>query len=698
MTATTVPSVTADAFIEDAQDADNVRLFSKQNKEPLSLTVDALSYTIPSSATSGGIQMPACFRRNAGKNQSTGGLDEAEIKFPPPGESTILENVSFSVDPGRFLCIMGGSGSGKTSLLDAITGYATTGRIMQGVGLDPQAVPVRIGGLPITETLQRRYVGYVTQDDRLLPNLTVRETLMYVALLRLPSHLSQMEKMDRVDAVIGEVGLSHVANSKIGGEAFKGISGGERRRVSIASQLIVDPSILLLDEPTTGLDSNTAHGIVVTLRNIARTSSRTVVCTIHQPRSEVFQIMDLILLLSKGEVCYFGDKESIIPYFSSINFHCPPLANPSEYFLDLTTVDYRDEEREKDTSATIDVLIKAYKDRIREETTKRAAQSTESCGEGVVNKRRKSSFFTPNQEKPIQGLVLCADILLERFRKPIGRWEQFSLLYMRATRNIVQDMGGFVVKCFESAFMGFVIGLIFWMLGNDQNSIRDRFGLFFIVCTLYCFNLILGFIVRFNEQRPSFYRERRDACYDLLPYFASQFFSELPFVSVVVVLYSLPMFYMADLNTNNGGFGLFLVTVFCVVYASRSYALVAVSLFADQKKAVYFANLLFSLFVFSGGFIFNLDSLLPVVKWIASFCFIRRGVEALSINEFEGLIFTCDSTNVTECILTGEQALEVYNMNSESFAVNILILVANIVGCRIVSFFALEFIDQRPVQ
>ena len=653
------------SFIHDLSESDNIKLFSKVNKDPLNLSVSNLSYNVPAPGSAFKHALPSCLK--------PGNLPEQEI----------LKQVSFSVNPGRFLAIMGGSGSGKTSLLDAITGYTSSGRV---IGSNP----VTVGGLPISENIHRRYVGYVTQDDRLLPNLTVRETLMYVALLRLPSHLSRAEKMDRVDAVVGELGLSHVANSKIGGFAFKGISGGERRRVSIATQMVIDPSILLLDEPTTGLDAFTAYSIVSTLRTIAQNSNRTVICTIHQPRSEVFEIFDLMLLLSKGEVCYFGDKDRIIPYFESIGYKCPSFVNPTEYFLDLTTVDYRDEEKEKATSAVIERLIEAY----------RATLAKDSSSFFLKPDERENGLHVvpPNSQHGPTGVPLSLDMVNEKFKKPIGRWEQFTLLYMRATRNEIHDLGGFAVHCAESLMMALVCGIIFFDLGSDQNSIRDRMGLFFVACSLYCFILILGFIVKFDEHRPTFFRERRDACYDLLPYFASQFFSELPFVCVTVILYSMPIFYMAGLNPNNGGFGMFLVIILLVVYVSRSYALLASSLFANMKFAVFFANLVFSFFVFSGGFIVNLDSIVPAVRWISYFSYQRRGIEACAINEFPGLTFQCGSTSLDECITTGDQALDVYNLGSDSLAVNLLVLLANIVACRIVAFACLRFIDQRPVQ
>ena len=166
----------------------------------------------------------------------------------------------------------------------------------------------------------KQIAGYVTQDDHLLSNLTVRETLTYAALLKLPRNLSTDEKLKQVEAVIQELRLTKVANTLIGGPFIRGVSGGERRRVSIGLQLLTNPSnqnliseskiwigVLFLDEPTSGLDSTTAHNVVDTLLKLAR-RNRTVICTIHQPRSDIFAMFDQV---RNNNIC----KKHKIPNF-----------------------------------------------------------------------------------------------------------------------------------------------------------------------------------------------------------------------------------------------------------------------------------------------------------------------------------------------------------------------------------------------
>lgn len=238
---------------------------------------------------------------------------------------TIVNNCSGLVSPGKLLAIMGSSGSGKTSLLDAICCRAAPGLMAEG--------SIYFNSQRATPLLVRDNVAYVQQDDRLLPNLTVRETFTYAALMRLPTTLTHEQKLQRVDSVLTELGLSHVAGSKIGGAHVRGISGGERRRVSIGVQLLKDPRVLLLDEPTSGLDSFTAARVMQILVSLAKQRSRTVICTLHQPSSAIFAMLDQVMLMSQGRSTFFGPGDTLVKYFETQGFPCPPFVNPLDHYM-----------------------------------------------------------------------------------------------------------------------------------------------------------------------------------------------------------------------------------------------------------------------------------------------------------------------------------------------------------------------------
>lgn len=167
--------------------------------------------------------------------------------------------------------------------------------------------------------------------------MTVRECLEFAARLKLPG--TDEVKLARVQAVIDTLKLNKCQNTRIGGPLVKGVSGGERKRTSIGVELITDPNLIFLDEPTTGLDSFTATSVMETLRELAIRDQRTVVSTIHQPNSDIFEIFDRLVLLAKGKIIYFNEANKSVDYFTSIGYQCPELSNPADYFMSMMSIE-----------------------------------------------------------------------------------------------------------------------------------------------------------------------------------------------------------------------------------------------------------------------------------------------------------------------------------------------------------------------
>jgi len=236
----------------------------------------------------------------------------------------ILKGVNGYALPGQLTAIMGGSGAGKTSLLNVISQRVFTGKFSGEVSLLKEG-----GVVPVQDNSLKDIAGYVVQEDYLFPSLTVKETLGYYADLRLP-HEKRERREKKLQKVIHEMRLGHVVDTKIGNEFIRGISGGEKRRVSIAIQMLTSPSILFLDEPTSGLDSTNAHHLVHTLLRLAR-KGRTIICTVHQPRSDIFKLFDQVMLLCRGEVAYFGKAREMVDHFELMGHICPLDSNPADF-------------------------------------------------------------------------------------------------------------------------------------------------------------------------------------------------------------------------------------------------------------------------------------------------------------------------------------------------------------------------------
>ncbi|KAG6937280.1 ATP-binding cassette sub-family G member 2-like, partial [Chelydra serpentina] len=240
-------------------------------------------------------------------------------------EKEILRDVSGIMKPGMN-AILGPTGSGKTSLLDVLAGWKDPKGLRSGqIFMDGKSANSQF----------HLCSAYVVQEDILMGTLTVRENLQFSASLRLPqSRNSKAEKQLKVNAVIQELGLQECADTKIGTEFLRGVSGGEKKRCSIGVELITAPSLIFLDEPTTGLDANTANSIMQLLHQLSR-KGRTVIFSIHQPRYSIFRLLDHLMLMNKGEIIYAGPAEESPGYFSSIGYQCEAFNNPLDFFLDV---------------------------------------------------------------------------------------------------------------------------------------------------------------------------------------------------------------------------------------------------------------------------------------------------------------------------------------------------------------------------
>lgn len=241
----------------------------------------------------------------------------------PATERTILKGITGTAAPGQVLAILGPSGSGKSTLLNALAG-----RIHHGL-----AGTVLFNNRKLTKSVLKR-TGFVAQDDVLYPHLTVRETLFYCALLRLPNCTPRGDKIAVAEGVMAELGLSKCANTVIGNTFVRGVSGGERKRVSIAHEMLIDPSLLILDEPTSGLDATAAYRLVATLGGLAA-KGKTVVMSVHQPSSRAYQMFDELLVLAEGRCIYFGKRAEAMGYFESVGFAPSFAMNPADFLLDL---------------------------------------------------------------------------------------------------------------------------------------------------------------------------------------------------------------------------------------------------------------------------------------------------------------------------------------------------------------------------
>lgn len=249
------------------------------------------------------------------------------VKTKKAGRKEILKSMTGELRPGELTCILGPSGSGKTSLLNLLAG-----RVRKG-GKNSAEIPgvVKVNGKVVDPTAMQQLFGYVMQDDALLGTMTPREILRFAARLRLRNSASS-SRNELIEDLLRSLGLIKCADTMVGNELIKGISGGERKRTAVGAELITNPEITFLDEPTSGLDTGAAYNVISILQQLTQLQ-RSVLCTIHQPSSEIFHLFDQAIFLVGGQVAYHGPPSGIRAHFNTIGHHCPEDYNPADFVM-----------------------------------------------------------------------------------------------------------------------------------------------------------------------------------------------------------------------------------------------------------------------------------------------------------------------------------------------------------------------------
>ncbi|CAK9144899.1 unnamed protein product [Ilex paraguariensis] len=559
-------------------------------------------------------------------------------------EKIILKGISGLVLPGEMLAMLGPSGSGKTTLLTALGGRLS-GRL--GGTTTYNAKPF--------SNIMKRNTGFVTQDDVLYPHLTVTETLVFTALLRLPKSFSKEEKIRHSEAVITQLGLTRCKNSIIGGPFLRGVSGGERKRVSIGQEMLINPSLLFLDEPTSGLDSTTAQRIVSTLWELAN-GGRTVVMTIHQPSSRLFYMFHKVLLLSEGNPLYFGKGAEVMDYFSSIGFVPSVAMNPSDFLLDLANGVTSDDSRVDRQTVIKQSLVSAFK-------TSLAANL-------------KAELQAIDCKLQDQGLE----------EKQFARWtttwwEQFSVLLRRGVKERKHEsFSG--LKIGQVLVVAFLSGLLWWQ--SDVTHLQDQIGLLFFYSGFWGFFPLFQAIFTFPQERMMLEKERSSGMYRLSSYFMARTIGDLPMELVLPTVFVTITYWMAGLNPTAENFLYTLLALLYSVLVSQGLGLALGALVMDQKSATILGSVIMLSFLLAGGY--YVQHVPPFISWIKYISISQYTYKLLLGSQYDsGDTYRCGS-NAT-CLVEDFPSIKAVGLNEKTLSVVALALM--LVGYRLMAYIAL---------
>lgn len=583
----------------------------------------------------------------------------------PKVTRNILNNVTGSVRPGELMAMLGPSGSGKTTLLSALAGRLP-GKISGKITYNGQA---------FSSTMKRK-TGFVTQDDVLYPHLTVLETLTYAALLKLPKNLTKQEKMEQAELIIMELGLTRCRNTIIGGILLRGISGGERKRVSIGQEMVVNPSLLLVDEPTSGLDSTTAQRIVATLRWLAR-GGRTVVTTIHQPSSRLYRMFDKVVVLSEGCPIYSGHSNQVMDYFGSIGYTPGfDFMNPADFLLDLANgvtpsdsrIDLQNNlygrlDYNHDHDSTKQILIHSYKKNlypVLKEEIHQGLRDECQLTESSVQSRTNSDKKWTN-----------------------SWWLQFKVLLSRGLKERKHESYS-GLRIFQVMSISILCGLLWWH--SNPNHIQDQVGLLFFFSIFWGFFPLFNAIFVFPQERPMLTRESSSKMYRLSSYFFARTIGDLPMELVLPTIFVTISYWMGGLKPNLMTFLLTLSIILLNVLVAQGLGLALGAVLMDVKQGTTLSSVLMLVFLLASGYyIQHIPTFINWLKYISFSHYCYKLLVGVQYEEDE--IYEC-GLNLGYCRVIDNPAIK--NLGIDNLGSDAGLLVAMLVGYRVLAYVALK--------
>ncbi|CDW80123.1 abc transporter family protein [Stylonychia lemnae] len=508
----------------------------------------------------------------------------------------IIKGVSGYAMPGETLYIMGSSGAGKTSLLNILSDRASN---KAGTKLSGKLMINDKN--PLTQDVFGSIAGYVMQDDILFSYYSPRQALRFAARLKL-NNVPEEEQNSKVESLLQELGLRQCADTPIGDQQRKTLSGGERKRVAIGVELITDPSMILLDEPTSGLDSFKALQIVRLLNRQAR-KGKTVISTIHQPGSDSFALFDRLIYMCDGHIVYQGKASDVASYFKQINIPCPKFANPADFIMRITTVNYP---KQPNDEKKVAYLKSQYDLKLQKQI----------------------------KEESYQGSYKEIDFA-ERKLSQASAMIQFKELLKRSGSQQLQDPQAFTIKIVYSIFIGLLSLALFWDLSG--NNFVTQFGLagyLFFGCISTLFTHMQGNLLAFQIERPIFLREKANKMYGVLPYYLAKSIIEIPVLVIQPMVWTIVVYFGVGLSITASQFFYYYLILFLLSLSSSSFGMFVSSLFNQQETALAIAPVILMPMIMFSGFFSNASTFQSWISWIQYISPIRYALEAFVWNEF----------------------------------------------------------------
>ncbi|WAQ81529.1 hypothetical protein PtA15_1A871 [Puccinia triticina] len=545
----------------------------------------------------------------------------------------ILCGLSGSLGAGTMMAILGPSGAGKSTFLDVLAGQQKSGKVCGRRNIFLPSEPEE----PIV-------VGFVDQSDILPPTSTVREALMFSARLKLPEHVSHEERKRRVQEVVDLLGLSNVVHSPIGDDEKRGLSGGERRRLSIGLELIARPSVLFLDEPTSGLDSVSALRVVNVLKGLSTGADEghgtTIICSIHQPSSQIYHAFDHVCLLAPGgRQIYCGPTSEAVGYLGSRGLKCPPEYNPADFLLEVAS------------EPPVGFL-------------EHCMESDQAKSE--IEKDESSAHFPPPAPKNIVG----------KFGEPSATMiTQLQVISHREWLCLKRDPSLFCFLNILSIIIGVFVGAMFFQVNLKISGFQNRVGSMFFTCAVFVFSS-LSALTNFYRVRVLFMRERAAGFYSPTAWLIVRAgFDVIPLRVLPMLTMGTIIYWMVGLTNEGSHFIKYLLVLLELGLVQTMFSMWLGATIRNLGTAVFLASMANLLQLGFAGFFVNLTSMTKVLRWVQYVIPLKFALEAMSVNEVAaGLMIDDNLQGINVKVSAGMIMGLLFGFEDDAYWRNVIIL------------------------
>ncbi|XP_050077230.1 ATP-binding cassette sub-family G member 4 [Anopheles maculipalpis] len=564
------------------------------------------------------------------------------------GQKEILHKVNGKFPGSQLIAIMGPSGAGKSTLLDVLSGYRKSG--VEGA--------VYVNGRIRNLNSFRRMTCYITQDDRLQTLLTVLENMRIAADLKLGPEVSRHEKESIIEDILTVLGLYEHQFT-----ITKRLSGGQRKRLSIALELINNPTIMFLDEPTTGLDSFSCNQVVDLLKQLAK-QGRTIICTIHQPSAKLFQEFDQVYVLSNGECMYQGCTNSLVPFLQSVDMPCPVYHNPADYVIELACGEYGD-------------------DRIQRMVME---MGNGECTEWFTDKRKLLKLEQLRKKHPLKKIIEQSEDLTAT-----SQVHQLQVLIKRGIIKAKRDATLTHLRIGVNIVIAAMLGFLFIDAGNEGSRVLDNYNLLFSILMHHMMATMMLTVLTFPTEMGVILKEHFNRWYTLKCYYLSVSIIDLPLSVFCCLIFSVIIYLMSGQPMEWFRFGMFFTISLLIVLIAQSLGL-TIGAWFNVVNGTFLGPVLTIPMMMFAGFGVTLRDLPSYLKWGSHISYLRYGLEGY-VNAIYG-----ENRETLDCELKPychyrypAKFLSEISMEGDQFWKDVYALCATLLLVRVFCYFCLRW-------